>query len=109
MPHTNEAQITLRTIVAEIVLKDIMNVHLSVYLPNGHCRISAPERMTLDNIRAYAVSKLAWIKKQQKKLREEESERGSRPSSPNGSPQARREARGGSCPPNENQTGKLQP
>ncbi len=63
-----EAQITLGDIVADVILKDIKNVHLSVYPPNGHVRISAPERMTIDNVRAYAVTKLAWIKRQQQKL-----------------------------------------
>jgi len=65
-------QIILGDIVADIVLKDIKNVHLSVYPPNGHVRISAPERMTIDNIRAYAVTKLDWIKRQQTKLRSQE-------------------------------------
>ncbi len=65
-------QITLGEIIADVVLKDIKNVHLSVYPPNGHVRISAPERMSLENIRAYAVTKLDWIKNQQKKLRGQE-------------------------------------
>ncbi|ARU41201.1 metal-dependent hydrolase [Armatimonadetes bacterium Uphvl-Ar1] len=67
-----EAQITLGDIVADVILKDIKNVHLSVYPPNGHVRISAPERMSIDNVRAYAVSKLRWIKQQQKKLQSQE-------------------------------------
>jgi predicted metal-dependent hydrolase len=67
-----EAQITLGDIVADVILKDIKNVHLSVYPPNGHVRISAPERMSIDNVRAYAVSKLRWIKQQQKKLQAQE-------------------------------------
>ncbi len=67
-----EAQITLGEIVADVVLKDIKNVHLSVYPPNGHVRISAPEKMNLDTIRAYAVTKLDWIKAQQRKLQSQE-------------------------------------
>lgn len=65
-------QITLGEIVADVVLKDIKNVHLSVYPPNGHVRISAPERMSIDSIRAYAVSKLTWIKQQRIKLQSQE-------------------------------------
>ena len=57
-----EAQITLGDIVADVILKDIKNVHLSVYPPNGHVRISAPERMSIDNVRAYAVSKLRCLR-----------------------------------------------
>ena len=68
------SQIKLGDIAVDVVLKDIKNVHLSVYPPNGRVRISAPEHMNLDTIRVFAVSKLAWIQKQQKKLREQERE-----------------------------------
>ena len=56
------------------MLKDIKNVHLSVYPPTGKVRISAPLRMKLDTIRVFAISKLGWIKQQQTKLREQERE-----------------------------------
>src|SRR5688572_3589434 len=67
-------QIELGDIVVEVVLKDIRNVHLSVYPPTGSVRISAPKRMSIDTIRVFAVSKLDWIKQQQAKLREQERE-----------------------------------
>jgi predicted metal-dependent hydrolase len=66
--------IKLGGIVAEVVKKNIKNVHLSVYPPTGRVRISAPLRMSLDTIRVFAISKLAWIKQQQLKLREQERE-----------------------------------
>ena len=69
-----ETQIHLGDIAVDVVLKDIKNIHLSVYPPNGRVRISAPSRMDIDTIRVYAISKLGWIKKQQKKLREQERE-----------------------------------
>lgn len=65
-------QLILGDIVLDVLLKDIKNVHLSVYPPSGHVRISAPEDMSLENIRAYAISKLGWIRQQQTKLREQE-------------------------------------
>ncbi len=49
-----------------MVLKDIKNVHLSVYPPTGRVRIAAPLRMSLDTIRVFAISKLGWIKQQQR-------------------------------------------
>jgi predicted metal-dependent hydrolase len=58
----------------EVVLKNIKNIHLSVYPPIGKVRISAPSRMTLDTIRVFAISKLGWIKQQQEKLRGQERE-----------------------------------
>lgn len=61
-------QIKLGEIVVDVELKDIKNVHLSVYPPKGRVRIAAPRRMTMDTIRIYAISKLSWIKKQQQKF-----------------------------------------
>lgn len=69
-----ETQITLAGIVVEVVKKDIKNVHLSVYPPAGRVRIAAPLRMKSETIRLFAISKLAWIKQQQKKLRAQERE-----------------------------------
>ena len=67
-------QINLGEIAVDVVKKDIKNIHLSVYPPAGKVRISAPLRMDLDTIRVFAITKLAWIKNQQKKLREQDRE-----------------------------------
>src|SRR6516225_662185 len=67
-------QLELGEIAVEVVLKDIKNIHLSVYPPTGKVRISAPSRMTLDTIRVFVISKLGWIKQQQEKLRGQERE-----------------------------------
>ena len=64
-------QLQLGDITVDVVLKDIKNVHLSVYPPAGRVRIAAPERMDLDTIRVFAISKLGWIKEQQTKLQEQ--------------------------------------
>jgi predicted metal-dependent hydrolase len=66
--------IKLGAITVDVVLKDIKNVHLGVYPPAGRVRISAPRRMSLDTIRVFAISRLDWIKQQQKKLRGQERE-----------------------------------
>jgi hypothetical protein len=65
------SQIKLGDTAADVVLKDIKNVHLSVYPPTGLVRISAPEGMSIEAIRLFAISKLDWIKQQQKKQREQ--------------------------------------
>ena len=67
-------QIDLGGIPVDVVKKDIKNIHLSVHPPTGRVRIAAPLRMNLVTIRVFAISKLAWIKQQQKKLREQERE-----------------------------------
>ena len=67
-------QLRLGEITVDVVQKDIKNVHLSVYPPTGRVRISAPLRMTADTIRVFAISKIGWIKQQQKKVRRQERE-----------------------------------
>lgn len=67
-------QLELGGVVLDVVKKDIKNIHLSVYPPTGRVRLAAPARMKLDTIRLFAISKLGWIREQQKKLREQERE-----------------------------------
>lgn len=67
-------KIELGEIAVDVVRKDIKNLHLSVYPPIGRVRIAAPLRMDLHAIRVFAISKLGWIKQQQKKLQEQERE-----------------------------------
>jgi predicted metal-dependent hydrolase len=67
-------EIQLGEINIEVTQKDIKNVHLSVYPPFGQVKIAAPTRMDLDTIRIYAITKLAWIRKQQKKIKSQKRE-----------------------------------
>ena len=67
-------QVKLGEISVDVLRKDIKNIHLSIYPPTGRVRISAPWRIGLNTIRIFAISKLGWIKKQQRKLREQERE-----------------------------------
>lgn len=67
-------RIQLGDISVDVVRKDIKNIHLSVHPPSGRVRISAPERMKLDTIRVFAISKLGWITRQRKKLQDQERE-----------------------------------
>ncbi len=63
--------IQLGGISAEVFRKNIKNIHISANPPDGRVRISCPSRYTLDKIRSYALTKLVWIKQQQRKLREQ--------------------------------------
>jgi predicted metal-dependent hydrolase len=67
-------QFEIAGIAVDVAFKKIKNVHLSVNPPSGAVRIAAPERMKLDTIRVFAISKLGWIKKQQRKLQAQERE-----------------------------------
>lgn len=67
-------RLNLGEITVDVTFKSIKNVHLSVCPPIGRVRISAPMRMNLDTVRVFAISKLGWIKQQQRKLLEQERE-----------------------------------
>lgn len=59
---------------AEVTRKAIKHVHLSVLPPAGKVRVAAPQSMPLDTIRLFVISKLAWIRSQQRKLQAQERE-----------------------------------
>lgn len=53
----------------QVTKKHIKNVHLSVHPPDGRVTLVAPTSTRLDVARAYAISKLGWIREQQRKLK----------------------------------------
>lgn len=57
-----------------MVRKHIKNVHLSVHPPTGRVRIAAPQEMDVKTVRLFAVAKLDWIKRQQRKLASQDRE-----------------------------------
>ena len=59
-------RVVIGDIPVDVVLKDIRNIHLSVHPPAGRVRLSAPVGMDIDTLRLYAISRLGWIKKQQR-------------------------------------------
>ncbi len=61
-------QIDLGELQIEVLRKKIKNLHLSILPPTGRVRIAAPEHMTLAVIRVFVVSRLAWIRAQQRKM-----------------------------------------
>jgi predicted metal-dependent hydrolase len=61
--------IQLGDIAITVRRKDIKHVHLSVYPPSGSVTLVAPKGTRLAVARAYAVSRLGWIRDQQAKLR----------------------------------------
>jgi predicted metal-dependent hydrolase len=55
------SQITVNGLQVEIVRKDIKNLHLGVYPPNGRVRVAAPLKVSDEAIRLAVVGKLGWI------------------------------------------------
>jgi predicted metal-dependent hydrolase len=58
-------------VVVALKRKDVIHVHLSVHPPSGRVTLVAPRGTRPEVARAYAVSKLGWIRDQQAKLREQ--------------------------------------
>jgi predicted metal-dependent hydrolase len=52
-------------IPVEVVRKDIRNLHVGVYPPNGRVRVAAPLRLKDDAVRLAVVTRLGWIRRQQ--------------------------------------------
>lgn len=63
------ALIRLGEITITVTRKDIKHVHLSVHPPNGRVTLVAPIRTRPEVARAYATSRLGWIREQQARLR----------------------------------------
>jgi predicted metal-dependent hydrolase len=60
--------IQIGDIVIAMTRKDIKHVHLSVHPPLGRVSLVAPTRTRLEVARAYAISKIGWIREQRAKL-----------------------------------------
>lgn len=60
--------IRLGDVSIRVTRKDIKNVHLSVHPPSGRVTLTAPAATRLEVARAYAISKLGWIREQRSVL-----------------------------------------
>lgn len=63
--NTEKAEIRVRGLAVQIVRKNIKNLHLGVYPPNGRVRVAAPHRVSDEAVRLAVIGKLGWIKRQQ--------------------------------------------
>src|SRR5688572_4692175 len=61
MPNT----IQVAELSITVTRKDVRNVHLSVHPPSGRVKLVAPTGTRLEVARAYAVSRIAWIRQRQ--------------------------------------------
>ncbi len=61
-------QIEVSNFTIDVIRKSIKNMHLSVYPPTGRVRIAAPLNVDDEAVKLFAISKLAWIKKNQRKF-----------------------------------------
>jgi len=55
-------------IEVELVQKEIKNLHLAVYPPDGRVRLAAPKDVNHKTLELYVISKIPWIRKQQRRF-----------------------------------------
>ncbi|WP_273432684.1 M48 family metallopeptidase [Chitinibacter tainanensis] len=65
---STEHHIIVSGIAVEIDRKDIKNLHLGVYPPNGRVRVAAPLAVSDEAIRLAVIGKLGWVKRQRLKF-----------------------------------------
>lgn len=63
--NTESYQLQVADVAVEVVRKNIKNLHIGVYPPEGRVRVAAPIRLDEEAIRLAVVSKLSWIHKRQ--------------------------------------------
>lgn len=67
--NINPETISISNLQIEVLRKDIKNMHLAVYPPNGRIKVSVPSKMDEEIVRLFAISKLGWIKKHVKNFK----------------------------------------
>ena len=56
----------------EVVRKDIKNLHVGVYPPNGRVRVAAPLRVDDASVRLAIIARLGWIRRKQAEFKRQE-------------------------------------
>jgi len=59
-------------IPVEVVRKDIKNLHVGVYPPNGRVRVAVPLRLDDEAVRLAVISRLGWIHRQQAAFKQQD-------------------------------------
>lgn len=67
-----DTRLKISNLQIEAVRKDIKNIHLGVYPPDGRVRVSVPLSTNDDSLRIFLISKSAWIKKQKVRFSKQE-------------------------------------
>jgi predicted metal-dependent hydrolase len=60
--------VVLAGLEVELVRKEIKNLHLAVYPPDGRIRLAAPIKTDISTLEVYIASKIPWIRKQQRAI-----------------------------------------
>ena len=66
--NTTSARIAVGHLSVDVEYKQIKNLHVAVYPPEGRVRVAAPVQMTDDHVRAAVVGRMAWITRERDRL-----------------------------------------
>jgi predicted metal-dependent hydrolase len=69
-----QKNIQLSNISIKVIRKDVKNTHLSVYPLDGSVVLVTPKKTRHEVARAYAISKIHWIRTQQNRFKKQERE-----------------------------------
>ena len=64
--------IEISGIPVEVVRKDIKNLHLGVYPPNGRVRAAVPLRLSDDAVRLAVSTRIGWVRRQQRQFQSQD-------------------------------------
>lgn len=67
---TASAHLTVSGVGVDVVYKDIKNLHIGVYPPEGKVRVAAPRRLDDEVVRLAIVQRLPWIRRRRRQLQE---------------------------------------
>jgi predicted metal-dependent hydrolase len=70
--NTKRDRMEVSGMSVQVVRKDIKNLHLAVYPPDGSIRVAAPFRLKDDAIRLAVISRLGWIKRRKAGFEQQE-------------------------------------
>ncbi len=75
---TEHTTLEIQGLTVEVVRKNIKNLHLAVYPPDGRVRIAVPVWVADEAVRLTIISRLGWIRKQQARFEQQarQSQRG---------------------------------
>lgn len=68
---TERSVLVIQGLEIEVLRKKIKNLHLGVYPPDGHVRVSAPRHLDDEAIRLAVISRLGWIRRHQQRFAEQ--------------------------------------
>lgn len=70
--NTRRTLLQVGGIESVVFYKSVKNLHLNVLPPLGNVRVTAPQNMNDDAVRAFLASRISWIKKMQKQFKDQD-------------------------------------